>query len=736
MHYNGSMGTGLSVWKPLVHNNTTYLCFDMGAGEPEVKIIKVDESNWRLMPAVNIRFGYDNNDYNYGAIWTDGNGDGLLQDSEKRRIKYLPYIRNLRVMPDFTYIYDRYSLGTIAMLKVREWNGAGSPVYEDFPAKDFAPWPAFMLKSNGQSNAYVASHYFATEGVGYPLYTAVGMGDKGWGAPEEVHLLKFNADGTLAWRAGRNTKTKNYYDMNHTILPGEIWSAFKNTVGVVHECVVAADFNGGYNGRTDWTAFTYVWDKDGLWVGGLFDNPNTSVAPMTAYTQSSENGAGGLYEDPSNGTVYYYGGAENEVRIYKISGWDNWYRTNGTVVSGTTPPPTTTLRTPENPANTTNGLDYSYYEGTWSDIPDFNSLTAFKNGTVTSISLANRNRNDFYGFRFNGYISVPTDGEYTFYTTSDDGSRLYIGNTLVVDNGGSHGSIEKSGKIGLKAGKHSFSVTYFEDDGGEALSVSYSASNINKQVIPASVLYRNSTTTTPTPSEGTGLSATYYDNMDLTGSTMKRIDATVNFDWGNFAPTSSMGVDQFSVRWEGQIQALYSEPYTFHILSDDGVRLWVNGQQLINNWNRSHSETNGNITLTAGQKYSIKIEYFEDGGGAISKLYWSSARQAKQIIPKNYLYPLSSSNGRVGNDIETVKAENIQLYPNPAKGLLNIVFPYGADEVVEVSFIDNLSITRKTVQGVISKNTLTINLQELPTGIYIVRTRYRDQTNISKLIIH
>ncbi len=139
---------------------------------------------------------------------------------------------------------------------------------------------------------------------------------------------------------------------------------------------------------------------------------------------------------------------------------------------------------------------------------------------------------------------------------------------------------------------------------------------------------------------GMGLMGQYFDNIDLTGQKLTRNDSTVNFNWGTGSPDSSMGVDTFSARWTGQIQPLYSETYTFYTTSDDGVRLWVNGTEIINNWtDHGATENSGTIALTAGVKYDIKLEYYDDTGGATCTLSWSSTSQTKQIIPRNRLYP-------------------------------------------------------------------------------------------------
>ncbi|MEK3794169.1 PA14 domain-containing protein [Paenibacillus sp. FSL R7-0204] len=96
---------------------------------------------------------------------------------------------------------------------------------------------------------------------------------------------------------------------------------------------------------------------------------------------------------------------------------------------------------------------------------------------------------------------------------------------------------------------------------------------------------------------------------------MTRIDANVNFGWGLGSPDASIEPDTFSVRWTGSIKAKYSEVYTFHVIADDGVRLWVDGRLILDKWVTQASElTSLPITLKAGQNYDIRLEYFENGG--------------------------------------------------------------------------------------------------------------------------
>lgn len=141
------------------------------------------------------------------------------------------------------------------------------------------------------------------------------------------------------------------------------------------------------------------------------------------------------------------------------------------------------------------------------------------------------------------------------------------------------------------------------------------------------------------PEPANGLRGDYYDNANLTNLKLTRTDNTINFNWGSGSPNSAIAPNTFSARWTGQVQAPSSGTYTFYTQSDDGIRLWVNGQRLINNWtNHSVTENRGTITLTAGQKYDIKLEYYENTGSAVARLLWSGPGISKQVIPQSRLF--------------------------------------------------------------------------------------------------
>jgi len=141
----------------------------------------------------------------------------------------------------------------------------------------------------------------------------------------------------------------------------------------------------------------------------------------------------------------------------------------------------------------TNGLTYKYFEGIWTSLPDFSKLPVIKSGNVYTFGLENIiPARDEFALIFEGKIQIEKEGIYEFYINSNDGTCLFISNKLVVDNDGPHGAeIEVSGKIKLSPGLFPVRLNYFQAGGGLFLSVKYSGPGIEKQTIPASVLFRN-----------------------------------------------------------------------------------------------------------------------------------------------------------------------------------------------------------------------------------------------------
>ena len=146
-------------------------------------------------------------------------------------------------------------------------------------------------------------------------------------------------------------------------------------------------------------------------------------------------------------------------------------------------------RNPDNPPNLVPGLVREYYEGTWDRLPDFATLKPKATAKAETFDLGPYRGKDNFALRFTGYIDVPADGIWAFYLKSDDGSRLWIGDRLVVDRDGAHPPTENRGFIPLMAGKHAIRVEYFDRTELEELAVSWEGPKVKKQAVPAGVLF-------------------------------------------------------------------------------------------------------------------------------------------------------------------------------------------------------------------------------------------------------
>ena len=305
-----------------------------------------------------------------------------------------------------------------------------------------------------------------------------------------------------------------------------------------------------------------------------------------------------------------------------------------------------------NPSNTVNGIDYKYYEGgNYSVVPDFSTASPIKTGALNNFDLSIANRAEIFATNFTGYIDVPADGQYTFYTSSDDGSNLYIDDVQVVDNDGLHGDQEKSGTIGLKAGKHAISVGFFQQAGDKVLRVSYAGAGVSKQVIPSSALYRVSTgdglLPAVNPSNTTnGIDYKYYEASnysvvpDFAGVSPVKTGALNNFDL-SIANKSEI----FATNFAGYIDVPADGQYTFYTSSDDGSNLYIDGVQVVDNDGlHSDQEKSGTIGLKAG-KHAISVGFFQQSGDKVLRVSYAGPGLTKQAIPSSALYRVSTDDG-------------------------------------------------------------------------------------------
>ncbi|MGG1641493.1 glycosyl hydrolase [Paenibacillus sp. NRS-1782] len=137
-----------------------------------------------------------------------------------------------------------------------------------------------------------------------------------------------------------------------------------------------------------------------------------------------------------------------------------------------------------------------------------------------------------------------------------------------------------------------------------------------------------------------GLRGEYFNDMNLDGTAvLVRTDSKLDYNWRAATPDPKVEADQFSVRWTGKIKPQYSEAYTFTTISDDGIRVWVDGKLIIDSWfKQSWTERKGSISLQAGKMADLKVEYYDEKGDAMARLMWESQHEAKAVIPGNALF--------------------------------------------------------------------------------------------------
>lgn len=195
-----------------------------------------------------------------------------------------------------------------------------------------------------------------------------------------------------------------------------------------------------------------------------------------------------------------------------------------------------------------------------------------------------------------------TAGTYTFIATADDGVRIWLDDRLIIDKWIDQSPTEYRYTTSVAAGYHNIQVDYYENGGGAV----------------AKFRWELSTSVCPTITAWKG---EYWNNMTLYGTpTLCRNDASVNFDWGGGSPAANIPADRFSARWT---RSMYfnAGTYRFHVRSDDGVRLWLDNTLIIDKWiDQGPTEYTADRSLAAGN-HSLKIEYYENGGGAVAQ-YW------------------------------------------------------------------------------------------------------------------
>ncbi|RPJ25024.1 MAG: hypothetical protein EHM35_15880, partial [Planctomycetaceae bacterium] len=149
---------------------------------------------------------------------------------------------------------------------------------------------------------------------------------------------------------------------------------------------------------------------------------------------------------------------------------------------------------------------------------------------------------------------------------------------------------------------------------------------------------------------------------DLQAAALRRTDSLVDFDWGDGSPGEGVPADGFSVRWTGSFQLPQDGKYTFYAVSDDGIRLWVDDNLVIDNWtDHGQTENEAQMDLWGRGPHFIRMEYYENTGQSVAKLLWAGPGIEKQVIPTQSLFPELWSEGTKGTGLRAVYYAGTEL---------------------------------------------------------------------------
>ncbi len=220
---------------------------------------------------------------------------------------------------------------------------------------------------------------------------------------------------------------------------------------------------------------------------------------------------------------------------------------------------------------------------------------------------------DSFSARWTKTISF-SQGTYRFTVRADDGVRLKIDGNVIIDKWIDQPPTTYTVDVPLTEGTHEVVAEYYENAWGAIMSMSF------EQIPTVTPSPTPTATPTPTPTANGAFTAQYYANRTLEGTpTLTRAETGINYDWGAGSPDPSIPIDDFSARWTS-ITTFAQGTYKFTVQADDGVRLFIDNQLVIDKWiDQAPSLYTYETTLEAGD-HTIVLEYYEKGGGAVASL--------------------------------------------------------------------------------------------------------------------
>lgn len=509
----------------------------------------------------------------------------------------------------------------------------GLVVWQDMPAMSSVPGVDGQTNFESELSRLVTTHW------NYPSIIVWTVFNEGWGQYDTIRVSS-NVMTLDASRLVNCASGWTYYDVGHMqdshSYPNP--SCPQNAT----RAVVNGEFGGvglgitnhtwaagwGYIGAVDGADLTAKFEDFCSQISGFVQNQGLSAA---VYTQITD------VETELNGLYTYDRKVCKPIqrRMQEAIVSTMGIYSNSTVVASSQTSPQTWSYTTTAPA--ANWYAVNFDASAWSTGPGGFGTA----GTPGAVIGTTWNTADVWlrrKFDATGLTSQQISN-LVFDMHHDEGVEIYINGVLAASASGyttAYGilAMNAAGKAAIVAGPNNIlAVHCHQTGGGQYIDVGI---DLRTVIVPPP----------PLPAipnwveDGTGLVGEYFTGTNLVTRQLVRTDSVLNWDWGTGAPAPGLPADRFSARWSTRIQPRYSEVYTFHLAADDGCRLWINNQLLIDKWHDdSGADATGSILLTGGQRYDLRIEYYENTGNASIKLEWNSASQTREIVPQGVLFP-------------------------------------------------------------------------------------------------
>ena len=238
---------------------------------------------------------------------------------------------------------------------------------------------------------------------------------------------------------------------------------------------------------------------------------------------------------------------------------------------------------------------------------------------------------DNFSARWSGTFTFPA-GNATFNAVSDDGVRVWVDGTLLIDAWNDHAATSYTATRSLTAGSHDVRMEYYENGGQAVAKLSWIADSTSSATTTSTPDSTTDSTTisattpaadVPSSCESNSFLAKYFANESLDGDpALARCESGVGGEWGSEGPGAPIPVDGFSAHWEGTVE-FDGGKTVFTVTADDGIRLWVDDDLLVDAWKTQPATTYAAVTNLRKGDHRVVVEYYEADGEAVALVSWS-----------------------------------------------------------------------------------------------------------------